>query len=217
MLHGSVGRRDQRATIRLTVLSNTRRRRNYALQQSINPGEPYVFRPAPSVATWVVGLEDRRMVHGGLIGGEVLVRRGGRRRAADAECDSAPTVSICRYGMDAEGRVTFVATSAGLAGRAHSGGGGVPAETFYEISGWKPVLMEENRLKALQQEQINQAIEDQRATAGGAVRVREGAHAAGQHPGRRPQRGAADPERDAGDDLHVVAASWWSCGRAPSS
>jgi AraC-like DNA-binding protein len=34
--------------------------------------------------------------------------------------------------------------------------------TFYALSGWKPELMEENRLRLLQQAQLNQAIEDQR-------------------------------------------------------
>jgi AraC-like DNA-binding protein len=37
-------------------------------------------------------------------------------------------------------------------------------DTFYEISGWHPDLMNENRLKTLQQEQINQALDDQRRT-----------------------------------------------------
>jgi AraC-like DNA-binding protein len=37
---------------------------------------------------------------------------------------------------------------------------------FFQISGWKPLLLEENRVKALQREQLTQAIEDQRGRGG---------------------------------------------------
>jgi len=42
-------------------------------------------------------------------------------------------------------------------------------ELFYKVSGWEPVLMRENRLRCLQQEQINRAIEDQRKNGQNAL------------------------------------------------
>lgn len=147
----------------LRVLANTRYRRNYALQQSIDLGEPYVFRPVPSVATWVMGLEHRRMVHGAVIGGEVFVADGecggGRMKPLDAERTAQGLVA---YGMDAERAAQFAhSLPVWPEGRIRKAAEFL-VKTFYDISGWKPVLTTENRLKALQQRQINQAIEDQR-------------------------------------------------------
>lgn len=140
---------------RLLVLSNTRRRRSYALQECVNLGKPYVFEPAPGIATWVVALENRRMVHGSLVGGEVLV-------------DDAPEVKedgleyLVSHGMQMKEAAEYIK---GLPvwheSRVHEAAQFLQ-DTFYQVSGWKAELMKENRLKALQQEQINEAIEDLR-------------------------------------------------------
>jgi len=140
----------------LAGLANSRRRRNYALQESINVGRPYMFEAVPGVATYVIALEDRRRIHGGMIGGEVIVdsssngdrcrmveymiAQGMRRRTATTFLDRLPTWAEDRVSEAAE----FL------------------QETFYQISGWQPELMAENRLKTQQQEQLSQAIEDQR-------------------------------------------------------
>ena len=139
----------------LSALSAIRRSRNYALHESINWGEPYVFTLGASITSWIVALEDRRIVQGSLIGGEVLTERnpeivennvrhlvglGLKRKAADDYVRRLPVWPLTR-----------VHEAARLLG-----------ETFYQISGWKPLLMEEHRLKVQQQQQIAQAIEDQK-------------------------------------------------------
>ena len=145
------GRGDQ-----LAVLANSRRRRNYALQESINMGEPYVFRAVPGVATWVIALEDKRRIHGGMIGGEVVVddqTNGDRRGKLDyLVAQGMPRGDaerfLARLPTWPEGRVREAAAFL--------------QETFYKITGWGQELLAENRLKTLQQKQITQAIEDQR-------------------------------------------------------
>lgn len=136
----------------LAALSNTGRRRDFALQESINQGRPYVYRACPAVCTWVVALEDRRRIHGGLIGGEVvvedsadksreyLVRHGMAEPEAAKYMDRLPRWSVSRVEQACE----------------------CLQETFYKMSGWKPLLMDENRLRIRQQEQLTRAIEDQK-------------------------------------------------------
>jgi len=141
-------------TDEIGVVSGTRRKRNYALQESINRGASFVYSPVPGISTWVVALEDKRMIHGALVGGEVrmqpdgkteegmnyLASHGMNRRIAERYFERLPLWSDARVKEAADSLFS----------------------TFYSLSGWQPELMRENRLKALQQEQFNQAIEDQR-------------------------------------------------------
>ncbi|MBL7114563.1 MAG: helix-turn-helix transcriptional regulator [Kiritimatiellae bacterium] len=139
-----------------------RRRRNYALQQSINIGEPYFFEVVPGVGTWVVGLENNRMIHGSMVAQEVrllksgisdqtivdvLISKGIASADAEAVYDSLPVFD----------REAFVAASVKA------------KEVFYGLSGWQPVLIEEKRRQALQQEQLNRAIHERREQGGGAL------------------------------------------------
>ncbi len=149
----------------LAVLSNTRRRRNYALQQSIDRGEPYLFRPAPDVVTWVIGLEDRRRIHGAMLSTEVL--------AADIDGAASPlTVSheyLVRHGMAPHQATAFLA---GLPVWPEARMVATAAELmrlFYDMSGWQPTLSEENRIRARQQAQFQQAIEHQKAQGAEAL------------------------------------------------
>jgi len=139
----------------LSALAGLRRKRDYALQQSINIGEPYIFEPAPSIVSWVMGMEDRRMIHGGVIGGHVLSDGSPVGRAAVAE----QLVARGLTGPKAHGLVGGLEVWPESRVREAAG---FLDETFYQISGWRPELMQENRLKAQQQTQISQAIEDQR-------------------------------------------------------
>jgi len=146
----------------LSALSNSRRRRNYALQESLNLGEPHIFSPAPGVSSWIVPLEDRRMVHGGFIGGEVLVK-------ALPETGEETLDYLVSHGMGQRQAEAFLG---GLQVWPETRVKEAAADlqiTFYQISGWQPELMKENRLKALQQEQINEAIEDQRKSGKQAI------------------------------------------------
>ncbi len=139
----------------LTVLSNTRRRRDYALQQSINIGEPHVFDAAPGVAVWVVALEDRRRIHGGLVGGEVLVRE---RRVAAEET----TRYLTHQGMSGQDAERFLGRLPEWPASRVREAAAFAFETFYQLSGWTPELVLENRRKIQQQKQLTQAIEDQK-------------------------------------------------------
>ena len=139
----------------LAVLGNSRRRRNYALQESVNLGGPYTFDAAPGVATWVVALENRRFVHGGLLGGGVLVEES---EGGDKEVASY----LASNGMGAARAKRFVARLPRWPAQRVEEAAQSLQELFYQVSGWRPELMEENKLRAQQQRQISQAIEDQR-------------------------------------------------------
>jgi two-component system, response regulator YesN len=139
----------------LAALSNIRKRRNYALQESVNLGEPYIFDVGPSVLTWVVAMEDRRLVHGGLVGGEVIVEERQRNGGDDVDY-------LVSRGMERHAAITFMNRLPLWPRSRVTEAGRFLQETFYKISGWKPHLMDENRVKNLQHEQINVAIEEQR-------------------------------------------------------
>ena len=137
----------------LGVLSNTRRRRDYALQESVNLGEPYVFMAAPGISTWLVGIEDRRIIYGGIVGGEVRVEE-----PAATATESLKYLSA--HGMRGEQACDFVRQlPVWTQARARSAAVFLQ-QVFYEVSGWHPELMGENRLKVMQRRQLAQAIED---------------------------------------------------------
>lgn len=136
------------------VLSGIRRRRNYALQESINRGGTYAFAPSPGLMAWVVALEDRRMIHGGLIGGEV--------RVDSPEGAAAGMEYLSDHGMDHDAARGYFERLPVWPESRVSEAADTLFRVFYDVSGWRPELLEENRLKALQQEQFTQAMEDQR-------------------------------------------------------
>jgi len=138
----------------LRGLPAVRRKRDYALQESLNMGEPSVFSPAPGVTSWMLALEDRRMIQGGLIGGEV--------RTASADRDAGTAAALGAQGMPAERARHFVNRLPQWPESRVGEAAQCLQATFYQISGWTPELMRENRLRVLQQNQITQAIEDQR-------------------------------------------------------
>ncbi len=146
----------------IAELKNSRRRRSYALQESINSSGPYLYAVAPGVMTWVLGLEDRRMILGSMVGTEVMV--------SDASWDEDDAlVYLVRQGLAPEAAEAFVAgldvwpldRVRDMARRTQ--------EAFYTLSGWKPELMEERRRQILQQQQINEAIADVRNRGGDAL------------------------------------------------
>jgi len=123
----------------------------FSLQEAIRWGEPFVFYPSRGIVSWVVALVDQRGVHGGLIGGEVL--------AADISGD------------EVIGHLIEQGIEPGLAKRITANLPVWPAvrikqaaiflqELFYRSSGWKPVLLDENRLKAVQQRHISEAMDE---------------------------------------------------------
>ena len=146
----------------LLQLSNTRRRRDYALQQSINIGEPYVFAAAPGVATWVVALEDRRRIHGGLVGGEVRVE-------GDPASREDSLNYLVSYGMSGPDTDRFLEQLPEWPASRVGEAAWFAFDTFYQVSGWSAELVQENRRKIRQQKQLTQAIEDQKRAGGEAL------------------------------------------------
>ena len=142
----------------LACLTNSRRRRNYALQQSIDLGRPYIFRPAPSVVTWVIGLEDKRMIHGAALSGEVLV--------LDENNNTPDFDETFKYlesrGMQHKDAESFLNKLPVWTESQIQKASKLLYKTFYQISGWKPVLSDENRLRTHQAVQFQQAIQAQK-------------------------------------------------------
>ena len=136
-------------------IAGVRRRRSVALQESVSRGDTSVFAPLPGVVSWALALENMRMIHGGLIGGEAL-------DADDADARRHACAYLSQHGFEParaeeilDGMQSWPGAKVREAARALY-------DNFYAISGWKPELMKENRLKLMQQEQIQNAIEDQR-------------------------------------------------------
>ena len=139
----------------LAGLDNARRRRSYALQQSIDLGVPYLFEPAPGILSWMVALEDRRRIHGGLIGGEVLCLKEGQMLKSTRQY-------LLKHGLTAGAAETVLENLSAWDGARAELAARDLAEAFYQQSGWKSELLEENRLRRGQMEQLNRAIDDQR-------------------------------------------------------
>lgn len=123
----------------------------FSLQEAIRWGEPFVFYPSRGIVSWVVALVDQRRVQGGLLGGEVL------------------TTDITRE--EIIGHLIEQGISPGLAKNITAHLPVWPAvrikqaaiflqEAFYRVSGWKPILLEENRIKAIQQRHISEAMDE---------------------------------------------------------
>ncbi len=161
----------------IALLSNSRRRRSYALQESISLSEPYIYRVAPGIVTWVLGLEDRRMILGSMIGGEVVVSgdaRGERRAESlelrEGEDDMGDTLMyLVRQGMEAERAQEFVAGLEVWPMKRIQKIAKQAQKAFYDLSGWKAELMEERGRQIRQKQQLNAAIADVREGGGRAL------------------------------------------------
>jgi AraC-like DNA-binding protein len=135
--------------------SRIRRERIYALHESVNLGAPYLFTVAPGVLGWLVALEDRRIVHGALLGGPV-------RCAEDPATVEEGERHLRELGAGSAGAAEFLRRAPVWPRARASEAAQMLQRTFYEVSGWKPLLMSENRLRVQQQQQIAAAIEDQK-------------------------------------------------------
>lgn len=130
-----------------------RRQRALTLHESLDSGEPCACEVVPGLTTWILALEDRRLILGGAAVGPArtdgsndndvlaaLVARGAHRDEAEAFLRRMP---------DWTGALALKATR-------------FLHDTFYQVSGWRPLLMQENRLRIQRQQQLTEAIEDQR-------------------------------------------------------
>lgn len=122
--------------------ARVRRARTVAFHESVTRGAPSVFAPASGLLSFVIPLEDRRIVQG------ALVSAAARGHAPGPAPTGNPRTRQPAPPPLSEERLREVAVSA--------------CDLFYRVSGWKPVLLEENRVRTQQQEQLAQAIEDRR-------------------------------------------------------
>ncbi len=146
----------------LGVSAKVRRFRTYALHESINTGEPHFFEVIPGLKSWLVALEDRRIIHGAMVGGEVFSEETAR--------DTEESVrGLTALGLTAEAARDYAATRLSLTAPQIREAADYLRRVFYQVSGWKPLQMEENRLRVMQQQQIAEAIEDQKRRGGVAT------------------------------------------------
>jgi AraC-like DNA-binding protein len=138
-----------------------KRARVDALQEGVRWGEPYSFFLTPGIMSWIIPMVNGDTVQGGLSGGEV--------RSHDDPLDSHEAIS-------------YLVASGAARSAAEAYVNGVPiwpqsrtAETatwlfarLYELTRWRPELLERNRENALQQRQIAEEIHRRKtADAGG--------------------------------------------------
>ncbi len=135
--------------------SKVRKLRIYALHESINLGEPCFFDILPGLMSWIVALEDRRIIHGALIGGEVL-------SDTDREEPDRCSRELASMGFPPHAARQYISTRLVFTPAAMRSAARNLHDNFYRISGWKPIQMEENRLRIHQQRQIAEAIEDRK-------------------------------------------------------
>ena len=143
----------------LAPFAKVRRQRTYALHESINLGAPCFFQVLPNVTSWIMALEDRRIIHGALIGGEVF-------SADDPPAADAWRADLTNLGLAPAAARDYVGQHPAWPRAKILKAAAFLQETFYQISGWKPVLLEENRLRVQQQQQIAEAMEDQKRHGG---------------------------------------------------
>lgn len=142
-------------------LPRVRRQRTYALQESINLGQPHFYELTPGFGAWLVALENRRIIHGALIAGEAFIK--------EQITPTVPPPDLDAIGLAPGAAWDAVRTRLTLSAARLRDAALHVEQTFYMISGWKPLQMTENRLRVQQQQQIAEAIEDRKKRGGGAA------------------------------------------------
>ncbi len=136
-----------------STIKNIVQIRASALQQSVHYGEPYVFSPIAGLISWVVPMVNGHILEGGLIGGEVFPAKSAKESALSSLNEQDLTNAISKKYIEK----VPVWEPAKIREASF-----FLQKLFYEISGWKPLLLEENRSKAVQQRQIAEAMETQK-------------------------------------------------------
>ncbi len=139
-----------------------RRNRLYAIHESMKLGEAVCFELSPGLHAWLVAMEHKHIVHGGLIGGETL-------------CNPQPQTAtqlqkhLESMGMDGVRAREYIARLPVLSNAAMKVAAAELRTTFYAVSGWQPLQMQDNRLRSEQQRQLALAIEEQKRRGDAAV------------------------------------------------
>ncbi len=132
-----------------------RRKRLYALHESVKTGETVCFELARGLHVWLLAMENRHIVRGGLIGGEVLC-------AEEPSVADAIGTELTALGMDHRTATDYIAALPVLPRKAIAAAAADLMSTFYGISAWQPLQMRDNRLRTAQQRQLAQAIDDRK-------------------------------------------------------
>lgn len=135
----------------LEEMAGARRQRTLALHESLDTGEPALVEPTPGIAAWVLALEDRRLILGGALAGPARLEGS----PGNGIGGSLETRGIGNPGALLH-RLPVWTRSRGMAAAMKL------QNVFYQVSGWRPLLMQENRLRMQQQQQLSEAIEDRR-------------------------------------------------------
>jgi AraC-like DNA-binding protein len=126
-----------------------------ALEECIHWGEPYIFLLAPGIISWVIALVNEYSVHGGLIGGEVVSRY--------TQADPAETLQhFISLGLPGPAAQRYVKSLEYWPQSRIREAIQILEKTFYLMSGWKPLLLEENFSRALQQREVAHVIHEQK-------------------------------------------------------
>ncbi|MCA1807878.1 MAG: helix-turn-helix domain-containing protein [Kiritimatiellia bacterium] len=125
----------------------------HCLYEALHWGEPYVFYRVSGIISWVVAMVDGRDMAGGILGGEVLAHDGDPKEVIEELAAGGIDPVVAR--KHAGSLRVMPAADIREAARGLS-------RIFYQISGWQPMLLEENRLKASQQRQIAEAMDKHR-------------------------------------------------------
>ena len=144
-------------------LHSSRQRRSYALQESVDRGAPFFYYAAPSVLTWVMALENQRVIAGGLLGPEVFITEdnGSRDEAA---------AYLAGQGMAPAAVHDWATVLLPASSRADAEAQAVRVTAlFYRASGWLPELLDEKRQGLRRQQQLTEAMNEVRARGGGAL------------------------------------------------
>lgn len=149
---GALLNRARKPDVVFTLPSSTRTGA-YSLQEALHWGEPYVFYWVPGIISWMVAMVDKHAVHGGLLSDAVITEGQSTDASIQTLADQGiPLIAARRYITQLPVWPSSRIREAAM----------FLQKTFYQISGWHPRLLEENKLKAAQQRQISAAINEQK-------------------------------------------------------
>lgn len=135
------------------TLASSTRTAAYSLQETLHWGEPYVFYWAPGILSWVIAMADHYAVHGGLLSDAVVAQGKPLETAIQGLTEQGvPIVTARRYVSRLPAWSSSRIREAAV----------FLQKTFYQISGWHPRILEDNLLKATQQRQISEAIDERK-------------------------------------------------------
>lgn len=124
-----------------------------ALQQSLRWGESYVYFSAPGIMTWVIPIVDGESLLGGIAGGDVV--------ADEAEKDHSHAINYLVEAGCSRKKASRYIKALPLWSQARTREAAYYLfDLLYQMTPFKPFLLERNRENARQQRQIAEAIQE---------------------------------------------------------